>query len=383
MNRFLQGTVGFEAVGGYPEGLLNKATEQGIELWNTRRQGLSLFACCRASDYRRLRRPARRCGLRLRVRSRRGLPFLLRPFRARWGLAIGAVTACILLHLLSSRVWVLTVQGNDRLSKEQILQVLEPLGVTVGGNFDTVDIPAAQLAALQQLPDLAWLSVNVSGSVANILVSERAPSLPVEDTAPANIVAACDGVIVDMHVTGGQAAAQIGDAVTAGDLLISGVTDSNVGPLLKRAAGTVTARITTSATVTVPLQETVKREQTRLCRPTVILFGLCIPLYTSGKHQENYTDSKYSYLLKAGDKTLPIGWTVQERLTEKEEVVSRTAEEALAEARRRLAEQETHFTGMTIENCRTEEQITATAVTVTGIYTVVREIGEVQPIVTR
>lgn len=380
MTRFLRGTVRFEAVGGYPEGLLNMAAEQGIELWNTRRKECSLFANCKAADYRRLRRPARRCGLRMRVRARRGLPFLLRPFRARWGLAVGAIAALVLLQLLSSRIWVITVQGNDRLSDEQILQALEPWGVTVGGNFDTIDIPAAQLAALQQLPDLAWLSVNVSGSVANVLVSERTLSLPVEDTAPANIIAACDGVIVDMDVTGGQAAVQVGDAVRTGDLLIGGVTDSNVGPLLKRASGTVTARVTATVTVTVPLQETVKQEQIRLCRPTVTLFGLQIPLYTSGKADEEHTERILPYLLRAGDKVLPIGWTVQERVTWEEQVIVRTKEEAVAEARRRLTEQERQFAEMTIEACDKEETDDGATVTVTGRYTVIREIGEIQPI---
>lgn len=380
MLRWIRGVVTLEAEGGYPEELLNRAAEQGVELWDTRRRGVSLIARCRAGDYRRLRRPARRSGMRMRVRSRHGLPFLLRPLHARWGLAVGAVAAFIALQLLSGRVWVITVNGNATLPDEQILRVLEPLGVYVGAAFDEVDVPGTQLAALQQLPQVGWLSINASGSVVEVLVSEREPSLPIEDTAPANVVAACDGVIVEMEVTGGQAAVQVGDAVTKGTLLISGVTDSQVGPLLKRASGSVTARVTVTLTARVPLEEPVKQAGERICRPTLTLFGLRIPLYTSGSIDKEYTESNYERLLRAGDKTLPLGWTVTEWTVWEDGTVRRTAAEALAEAHRRLAEQEAALTDVTVEEKRIDERQDGTAAVVTGTYTVLREIGVVQEI---
>lgn len=87
--RWLLGWVRFEAEGGFPERLLNQAAKQGIALWNSSRQGIVLTSCCYARSYRKLRPLAKKASVRMRVRDRRGLPFFLRKYRARLGLAAG------------------------------------------------------------------------------------------------------------------------------------------------------------------------------------------------------------------------------------------------------------------------------------------------------
>lgn len=380
MMQWWLGAVRFEAFGGYPERFLSEAAEREIAVWDTARQGVSLIGHCCAAEYRRLRPVAKKSGVRLRVTRRRGLPFLLRPFRLRWGLAVGAVAAIAILQLLAGRVWVITVEGNEQVSDREILQVLEPLGVAVGADFGRVDIPAVQLAALRQLPTLGWLTVNQSGSTVQVLVREKQVSVPLEDDAPANVVAAADGIVRRITVADGQAAVKVGDAVTKGTLLISGVTDSAVGPLLRRAQGSVLAQTVETVTVTVPLHESVTVPQVAALRPTAVFFGVHIPLYTNRATEEAYTEEHEEVRLRAKGKALPIGWTLTKRIVQRQETVVRTAEEARAEAYRRLQEQEAAMTAVTVEDKRVTEAVDADGVTVTAVYTLVRELGVTQPI---
>lgn len=373
MAYFWEAQVRFTAEGGAPERFVTLAAQAGIPLWNTSRRGAFLYASCHARRYAALRPLARRSGMRLRVRRRRGLPFLLRSLRK--GLVVGGVLAALLLFFLSRGIWVITVQGNRTVPTEEILGVLEPLGVRVGGNFAAVDIPALQLTALQKFPQLGWLTVNQNGCVLTVQVAEKEPTAPLPDTTPANLVAACDGVVVSVSVTGGQAAVKVGDAVTKGSLLISGITDSPVGPLLRRASGSVIARVTVTLTAEVPLKEFRTVPTPVLRQPSLYLLGVTVPLYTDGGEKETYTPVYEERLLTVEGNALPLGWRITTYTAPETVLVTHTPEEAAALAAQSLAVQEEQaLIDATVESRIVKEQRLPDRVIVTGTYVCLREI---------
>lgn len=382
MREWLQGYVMATAQGGMPERFLNLADEAGIVLWNTRRDGIALVFCCPAADYRRLRPVARRCGARMTLCKRKGLPFLCRPFQKRWGLVVGAVVTAILLQLLSSRIWMISVDGNRRVSSEEILSVLQPLGVTIGGDFDAVDIPTVKLTALQQLDGIRWLSVSKHGCHVRVQVAEREPTVPLTDNAPANIVSICDGVVVSIRVTDGTATVKVGDAVTVDTLLISGVTDSTVGPILRRAQGEIIARTTVTHTATVPLTEDRPvAAPTTYQAHTLLFFGQEIPWFGIKPKEGEYTAEQRTQYLSANGKDLPIGVRTVTYTMRETETITRTESEAKDEALRRLSEQlsSTERT-MTVEDKTISYTTNENAVTATVTYTGIQSIGVAQPI---
>lgn len=371
------GTVRIECEGGFPERFLNEASKQNIALWDISRKGISLFCCCKASQYRNLRPAVRASSVRMRVCERHGLPFLLRPFHLRWGLAVGMILFVALLQLLSSRVWIVRVSGNEQVSDEAICEALEPLGICIGSTPSAVDLPHLQLSALQQLPELVWLTVNFEGSTALVEVRERQESQPITADQPANIVATRDGVIVSVDAVSGQAMVKVGDAVTKGTLLISGVMDSKVGPLLKRAEGVVTARTTHTLTVTVPFKEEVPDDTPRtVYRPCLYFLGLRIPLYASTAIEGTYTRQTQNYPLCAYGKSLPIGIEVTRLVFEETVCCTRTEDEARKEAQARLADLvQTLQKEESVQSESVTEEKTEDGITVTGTYICVESIG--------
>lgn len=378
----LAGTVLIECEGGFPERFLNEAAGRDIALWDVTRRGISLFCRCKAADYRALRPAARAASVRMRVRERHGLPFLLRPFRLRWGLVAGMFLFVLLLQLLSSRVWIVRVVGNEQVTDEAIREVLTPLGVCEGASPKTIDLPQLQLTALERLPDLVWLTVNVEGSTATVEVREQKEAQPIAPDTPANVVATRDGVIVSVDAVSGQAMVKEGDAVAEGTLLISGVMDSKVGPLLKHAEGVVTARTTRTLTVTVPFEEQVPSPAPRtISRPCLYFLGLRTPLFASAEIEGEYTQKTENYPLIARGKALPVGIEVTRFIFEETMICTRDETQALAEARDRLQKSVRELrSAVTIEAEAVTEQKTNDGWTIVGTYTCLESIGRSTPL---
>ncbi len=377
----IAGCVLIECEGGYPETFLNTASALQIPLWDVQRREASLWCRASAADYRRLRPAARRACVRMRVRGKRGLPFWLRRRGLRLGPVAGLIVFFILLHLLSSRVWVIRVAGNSTVSDGEILSVLEPLGVREGASFGDVDLTDLRLTTLQQLPELTWLTVNQSGSILTVEVKERTDTEPLTDNTPANLVAVCDGVILGVDAVTGQAMVRPGDAVRGGDLLISGVMDSTVGPQLKKAAGSVIARTTHTLTVTVPLAEDVTVPGREITRPQLNVFGWAIPLYASGDLLGEPTAVSTEYPLTANGVPLPIGLSVTRFQYTETDLIIRTPEQALTLAEQRLAAVETELREtLTVENRSLEIKTDDRGVTLTAVYIGKQELTVAVPI---
>ena len=374
-------SVLIECQGGYPERFLNLAAAGEIALWDVHRDKESLWCRADAAAYRQLRPIARRAGMRMRIRKKQGIVFRIRRLGLRFGAVAGVALFCLILNVLSSRVWVLRVQGNAAVSDDAILSVLEPLGVYEGASFSDVDLTDLRLTALQQLPDLIWLTVNQHGSIVTVEVQERTPADPIADTAPANLVASCDGVVLQIDTVRGQSAIAVGDAVRRGDLLISGVMDSKVGPQLKHAAGTVLARTTHTLTVTVPCHDTVRAVDREITRSSLSVFGWEIPLYTSGTLPTASESVTERCPVTANGVPLPLGITRTRYTYHKDVPITRTVTEAKALATARLAEQETAlFADFAMETRRITTEETSDSVTVTAVYVGTQNIAEERPI---
>ncbi len=378
--RTFRGSVTARCEGGYPEQFINDATQCGLALWDIRYDGVCLYYSCAADDYAKLRPLARHACMRMRVQKKRGFPFWMRPLRHRGGLFLGVLLFFVILQSLSARVWVVEVVGNTRVSQEEILQTLATLGVKEGTVFRTVDVLQLQLETLQRLPELTWLAVNQTGSTLTVEVRERQPAAPIEATTPSNIVSTHDGVIVKLHVESGQAAVKVGDAVTKDSLLISGVVDSKVGPLLKRAIGTVTARTEESITVTMPLAQTITVSSPKTVEELSFhLLGFTVPLYTPTEHSSAHTCVTKEYPLCVYGRKLPVGFSKQCYVFEQTKTVHHSEEEALQLAKEQLRQKEQEqFADATVEKAVVKEHRTQEGWQLVGTYTCVRQIGVTQ-----
>ncbi len=360
--RWLLGWVSFEAEGGFPERLLNLCARGEVPLWNTGRRGVSLQACCYARHYKKLRPLAKKSGMRLHIGQRHGVPFFLHRYRARAGILVGAAVYAGLLMVLSQHIWIIDVHVQDNaVPAARVEEVLEPLGVFIGAKRDSLDISTLQLKVLEQLPELSWLTVNLNGSIAEVETQVRAPAPEITNKGgPSNLMAACDGTIVEIEVYDGQPMVQKDDAVAQGMLLVSGVVDSKAGPILKRSRARIIAETQHDIIIRIPLEEAKLVPNGRIISRSVFrFFGLSIPLYTDGPIEGEFIEEFENNPLTANGLRLPIGMATQRYILQEMQTITRTPEQAVAEAAQQLEQLTVERTAEGIELIErtTEESI--------------------------
>lgn len=241
----LRGFVQVEAESPFPERFVNICAQNRIAFWGVRRlDECRIEATLPAADYERAIRLAAGAGCILTVKKRRGAPFFLMRFRKRYALLVGLVLSIALLFISNQYIWDFSVEGNERLSGEEILSALRDIGVDVGMPVRDVDIISIRNKMMVRLDDLSWISVNVVGSHAYVVVRERREKpVIIPKTQPSNIVAKKSGLIVRMDTLAGSAKVFPGQLVSEGDLLVSGLVDSaQKGVRLVHARADVTAR---------------------------------------------------------------------------------------------------------------------------------------------
>ena len=345
--RWFPGWVRVEAQGGYPETFFNRLTAQELTVWGVRCHREQVRFSCFARDYRALRAPARSACMRMRLCRKHGLPFRLFRYRRRKGVLIGLVLYAAVLSLLAPRVWAIEVVGNTDTPADSITAVAEEFGVKIGARTARLRIKDVEITGLDRLPTLAWLTVNPSGCVARLEVTERRPTPEVLDlSVPSDLVALRDGLVLSIVVGSGQRAVMVGEAVTAGTTLITGRVETALGEQLYRAYGEVIAQTQRQITVTVPLvYENRKPDGYVAFCPTLTFLCWEIPLGCRTAVPDNCLRVEKSHFFTAGGLTLPLGITNTYDVRTVTEKRARTEAEAVLLAAKELARQEESVLG--------------------------------------
>lgn len=220
---------------------------------------------------------ASRCGCTLVVHRSTGGQPNLRRLRRRLGLVLGGIGMLLLLFVSSLFIWDIQVVDNDSaLSEREILRVLEEeAGVGLGSFWPGLSSDMIRAAALPELPELCWLAVNVHGSRAQVVV-RAAVDIPeqLEEDAAVQITAERSGVIESIHVQEGEAQVKPGDAVLAGDVLVSGLRSGGFeGPRIVRAQAEVVGRTWYEMTLRAPLERQRKQPSGTKNYRFALIFG--------------------------------------------------------------------------------------------------------------
>lgn len=260
----LRGYVELSATGAFPERLLNLCAQNRVQFWKLCWIDEASFTFRIAlKDRKRLEELAGRAMCELSERGRRGAAVAAgRIIERRWGFLAGLAVCFVAVNFLSKFLLVIDVAGNETVPTAVILSQLQRVGVRPGAYGPSIPEKEAANAALLGLPELSYLAINIYGTRAEVVVreAEKKPELLDEET-PADIVAEVDGIIEDIQAEAGRAVFQDGDVVAKGEVLITGDMDIkepeggtvDMGRLIVRAVGTVTARTWRTLEETIPL----------------------------------------------------------------------------------------------------------------------------------
>ena len=268
---------------------------------------------------------------------RGGLPFILRRYRRRAGFFAGAALFVAAAYVSTLFIWRVEVISDTALNKTEVENHLAELGVKPGAFIPSCDFWKLSSEYLTTYDDCAWLSVNMSGTVAQVELREMlSPDGEDEDAGPCNVVAAEGGVIDSYIISSGRGYVTPGMVVKEGDLLVSGIIEDIQGSYrLVGADAEVYAEVEHTVAVTVPYSRTV-REYTGAERTarTFSFFGAEFALpFGDGDPGEGWEMTSDSGALVLPDgKPLPVSLgTVRWReYADREEVYTPEEAEAIA-----------------------------------------------------
>lgn len=316
---FLRGSVQVEVTGAFPERFLNLCAQNGVAFWALEwPDGNTLRLRAAAGERKRLEHLAQKVMCDISIQRRSGLPYFLARFRRRYALLAGLALSLCVVGVLSRFILTVEVQGNERVPTAVILEEMKRLGVRPGAYGPAIKENQVCNEALLSLKELVWISVNLHGTRAEVLVKERTPKPEiVDESVPTHVVADGSGIITHMEVLSGQALFQEGDTVVEGEVLISGIIDLeeplyseiDMGTLTVHAAGRVYARTWRTLTAVIPLEAAVKEYTgAQTDRWSLFLLGHRLQFYKNGGiSYERYDKIKNDHTwILSGGRVMPL-----------------------------------------------------------------------------
>ena len=345
--------------------------------------GIRFF--CRLSLLSRAQALCEHAGIALCVVRRAGLPCLLWRHRRRAGLLVGLLLASLVMLLASRVVWDVRVSGNEQLGTGQLYALLEECGLSVGTWIPTLDTDRIESRVLIESGEVAWISVNLKGTVAQVQIRELMMPQAATDPSPTNLVAACDGVIESVRLLSGQSCVKVGDVVRKGELLVSGVRDSQAyGYRISSAEGQVLAQTEHTISVKLPrISEQKTLAEQKMVEKTLFFFGKAIKITKSTGIVPESCDT----IKKMEICSLPTGQALPIRVestlvrTYEAKQVVLNDEQLYEQAYEQLQRQLSALTAQaTLLWQRVSSEITDEGIVLTCRYRCVEDIAKAQPI---
>ncbi|NLY44278.1 MAG: sporulation protein YqfD [Clostridiaceae bacterium] len=298
--------------GYFIEKFINICTRRQIYLWDIKKiNKCSMRSKISIKGFKAIRPVAYKTKCRVRIVSKKGIPFIINRYRRRKAFFIGVLLFFVLLGYMTSFIWIIEVYGNEELSTEEIMLQLQRCGFKVGVFKPGLDIDRIENEMMLRINRLAWIGIQVKGTKALVEVKERKmPPEVIDKYTPCNIVAAKDGVVESIVVKSGEPMVKKGDTIKKGQLLVSGVMDSKVqGIRYTHAVASIRARTWYEKSREISLIK-IKRIKTgeKHVKHTIKFFGKRINLYLSSSiPYENYDKMTYNKEVSIGKEyVLPI-----------------------------------------------------------------------------
>lgn len=271
-----RGITELEVKGENPARILNTMSSCGIEFWDS----VPIDDYCiklkiHSSDYPTVKSFRGMSGLETRIISSRGGGRIARHIKRRAALFSCFAVFIGLLAVSSMFIWNIDVVGNETVSDAEIMRALNECGVSYGTFWPSISSDIVRSRMLLKLDGVSWITVNLHNSKAEVVIHERVekPEIYNKD-AFCDIVAEKSGIITKMSVFEGERRVAVGDSVAVGDVLVSGLMQSEtVGDRFVHAKADIEARTWYDITAVTPLYQSFKTESRASSRNISFVFG--------------------------------------------------------------------------------------------------------------
>lgn len=178
------------------------------------------------SDFKDIRHIAKRTKCKIKIDKKSGIPFFINKYRKRKVFAIAVLVIAIFIFISTKFIWNIEINGNEKIAKEEILELVSEYGITKGMLKKKIDTDKISNSVRLERDDISWIGITLKGTNAIINIKEgvEVPEV-IDKNEICNIVANRDATISKLVVHSGTARVKEGDEVKEGDILVEGVME--------------------------------------------------------------------------------------------------------------------------------------------------------------
>lgn len=218
------GYVRVEVEGYYIERFINICTSRKILIWNLKREkGVKLYLNIGIKDFKKLSAVSRKTKCKVKIKKKRGIPFLLNKYKKRKLFAILLLVLAIVINISSKYVWNIQIEIEENKQLENIEEDIKEAGIKEGIRKDKLETEKIINEIRLKRDDISWMGIDIKGTnvIIKLVKSDEKPEI-INTNNYCNIIAKKDGIIEKIIAQNGTSLVKKGDVVRKGDILIAG-----------------------------------------------------------------------------------------------------------------------------------------------------------------
>lgn len=243
---YILGYVNILVEGYFVEKFINICNKQKIFLWNLKRSKTTIiYTNVSIKDFKKLKPIAQKTKCKIKIKSKKGLPFIFNKYKKRKIFVIGLAMVLITIFTLSKFIWNIEVIGNEKINDDEIIQIANENNLKIGKFKNKVDTKKIINKLRLERDDIAWIGIEIKGTNAIIKIVESIPKPNIiDDEEFCNIVATKDAIIKKISAQNGTPVVKEGEIVKKGTVIIAGWLEGKyTGTRYVHATGSVQGKV--------------------------------------------------------------------------------------------------------------------------------------------
>lgn len=260
---YIMGYLGITIEGYYIERFINMCRNRKVAIWHLKRKkDVQLDFRVGIHDFKEICNIAKKTKCKLKIKSKKGVPFLLNRYKKRKMFFFLLMIIIFLILLSSNFVWNVEIREENGEILENIAKDVEEAGLRIGDWKTKVDTKEIINKIRLLRKDIAWMGIELKGTnaIVKIVKADEKPEI-IDDEEYCSIISDKVGVITKMNAQTGTANVKVGDTVNVGETLINGWMEGKyTGIRYVHAKGEIEAKVWHTKYKNIPYHVTERRE---------------------------------------------------------------------------------------------------------------------------
>lgn len=212
------------------EKYLNFICKNKISIYNvTRINRTKVEFSVSRGDFKKVKNIYRGNKFDVKIKQKTGIPFLAKRIYRYKIMLLAGIVSLLLLLVTTQFVTDIYIDCPEGIDKDVLQDELKECGLKPGVYKKTIDRKTIRDHIMQEIDEVAYLSINVNGTNVFVTVTKKDDEKTQKvNSNYCNIIAAKNGIIEKVIARSGDAVVSAGDIVKKGDLLIQGANTSSM-----------------------------------------------------------------------------------------------------------------------------------------------------------